>query len=476
MELGAVEKRKCYNCNEIGHISPQCPKPKKQKNWKPAKEGKKQLGATGKTETKTLGIIRKAAQEADPTTTVVPVFSRTPTAAFTKILEPGQHWDQSVSRERQQQISQIFRDLKRKHEQGEDILKHGPLTRYEYVFCYVNNLIQKTSEERERYMLARSEIEAEHDELHAYHQKKMQEQNPERDSGIMVYGKNTADAIRHRSNGYDIPTCIKTAGTQDHHEESWMTYYNVWCQTHWKAKTKNDFFPCPNGKIPTKLEEIQTIRFTYRRYGIGPYAIFEEDLEEYPIECTYEELPVEMCREPWCKVHKDEKLELWHDQKCAEDQATHACNSQIERYNDWRCRNHKEVKQEALELAIHGDDNMNAAKLHLQQHQHWEEELQRIREEGAPSPTSDGDSSNLEELGITSTDEKEWGAAYEEPTAPTPTNEVEEWTKKFRQYLPKGVTQPDTLEGLLSYVPINANWHKQLKERVNQAKNDLNRL
>uniref|UniRef100_A0A8H7NHP3 CCHC-type domain-containing protein n=1 Tax=Bionectria ochroleuca TaxID=29856 RepID=A0A8H7NHP3_BIOOC len=32
MELGAVEKRKYYNCNEVGHISPQCPKPKKQKN------------------------------------------------------------------------------------------------------------------------------------------------------------------------------------------------------------------------------------------------------------------------------------------------------------------------------------------------------------------------------------------------------------------------------------------------------------
>uniref|UniRef100_A0A8H7TTS6 RNA-directed DNA polymerase n=1 Tax=Bionectria ochroleuca TaxID=29856 RepID=A0A8H7TTS6_BIOOC len=175
-----------------------------------------------------------------------------------------------------------------------------------------------------------------------------------------------------------------------------------------------------------------------------------------------------MCREPWCKVYKDEKLELWHDQKCAEDQATHACNGQIERCNDWRCRNYKHTKQEALELAIHGDDDMNAAKLHLQQHQQWEEELRRIREEGAPSPTSDGDSSDSGELGITSTDEKEWGAAYEELTAPTQTNEVEEWTKKFRQYLPKGVTQPNTLEELLSYVPINANWHKQLKERVNQ--------
>uniref|UniRef100_A0A8H7N5P7 CCHC-type domain-containing protein n=1 Tax=Bionectria ochroleuca TaxID=29856 RepID=A0A8H7N5P7_BIOOC len=89
MELGAVEKRKCYNCNEIGYILLQCPKPKRQKNWKPAKEGKKQLGATGKTETKTLGMVRKTAQETNPTTTVVPVFSRTPTAAFTKILEPG---------------------------------------------------------------------------------------------------------------------------------------------------------------------------------------------------------------------------------------------------------------------------------------------------------------------------------------------------------------------------------------------------
>uniref|UniRef100_A0A8H7N3U5 RNA-directed DNA polymerase n=1 Tax=Bionectria ochroleuca TaxID=29856 RepID=A0A8H7N3U5_BIOOC len=150
MELGAMEKRKCYNCNKIGHISPQCPRPKKQKNWKPAKEGKKQLGATGKTETKTLGMVRKTTQETNPTTTVVPVFSRTPTAAFTKILEPGQHWDQSVSRERQQQISQIFRDLKRRYEQGENILELGPLTRYEYMFCYANSLIPKTSEEREQ--------------------------------------------------------------------------------------------------------------------------------------------------------------------------------------------------------------------------------------------------------------------------------------------------------------------------------------
>uniref|UniRef100_A0A8H7NI59 Retrotransposon gag domain-containing protein n=1 Tax=Bionectria ochroleuca TaxID=29856 RepID=A0A8H7NI59_BIOOC len=175
--------------------------PKRQKNWKPAKEGKKQLGATGKTETKTLGMVRKTAQETNPMTTVVPVFSRTPTAAFTKILEPGQYWDQSVSRERQQQISQIFRDLKRRYEQGEDILELGPLTRYEYVFCYANSLIPKTSEERERYVLARDEIEAEHNELHAYYQKKMQEQNPDTDSGLVVYGKNTVDAIRYRGNG-----------------------------------------------------------------------------------------------------------------------------------------------------------------------------------------------------------------------------------------------------------------------------------
>jgi hypothetical protein len=41
--------------------------------------------------------------------------------------------------------------------------------------------------------------------------------------------------------------------------------------------------------------------------------------------------------------------------------------------HDWKCRNHLEAKREALELAINGDDDVNAAKLHLQQHRSWEE-------------------------------------------------------------------------------------------------------
>jgi hypothetical protein len=478
MELGAVEKRKCYNCNEVGHISPQCPKPKKQRNWKPAKEGKKQLGAIGKTETKTLGMVRKVTQEEKPTKAVIPGFSMPPTPAFKKILEPGERWDRKVSRENQRKIAQIFRELKQKYEQGKRILEFGPPTKYEYTFFYNNGIIPHNPMEKERYVFTKAEIEAELNELHAYHQKKMEEQNPERERGLVLFGRNTTEAIRYNDNGYDVPTCMKTTGTHDHPEESWMTCYDIWCQTHWKSKVENDFFPFPNGKIPTKYDAIQTIRFTHRRYGMGPYAIFEEDLEEYPIECTFEKLPAEHCRELLCEVHKEDKIRMWHEEKCREDQATYACNSQIERCNDWKCRNHLEAKQEALELGRYGDDDMNAAKLHLQQHQLWEEQLRKCRLEGQSSPTTSEGSSEMEEQGITSTDEKEWTAGHsEEETAFDPeSNKVSEWMKKCHQYVPKDARYPSTLEELFSHVPRNANWYKYLEERVNQAKNDRNRL
>ncbi|CAH0051590.1 unnamed protein product, partial [Clonostachys solani] len=134
---------------------------------------------------------------------------------------------------------------------------------------------------------------------------------------------------------------------------------------------------------------------------------------------------------------------------------------------------------EALDLARHGDDNVNAAELHLEQFQHWEEELRQRREEGVSSPTDSEDESETDEQGITSTDEKEWAKNHsddEETASVTELCEVNEWMKKFHQYVPKDAWQPSTLEELFSYIPKNANWYHELEQRVNQAKNDRNHL
>lgn len=85
---------------------------------------------------------------------------------------------------------------------------------------------------------------------------------------------------------------------------------------------------------------------------------------------------------------------------------------------DWACMHHLEAKHEALDLTRHGDDDVNAAKLHLEQHQLWEEELRQCREKGISSPTESEDESETEEQGITSTDEKEY--SDNEETAPVP--------------------------------------------------------
>jgi hypothetical protein len=84
----------------------------------------------------------------------------------------------------------------------------------------------------------------------------------------------------------------------------------------------------------------------------------------------------------------------------------------------------------------------------------------------------------MEEQGITSTDEREWTAGHseKETTFDPESNEVSEWIKKCHQYVPKDAEYPSTLEELFSHVPRNANWYKYLEERVNQAKNDRNRL
>ncbi|KAK7215819.1 hypothetical protein V2G26_002305 [Clonostachys chloroleuca] len=382
----------------------------------------------------------------------------------------------SVARKRQEEIQQIFQELKKKLERGEPVLGFGPPTKYEYMFCYANGVIPRNSTEKEQYWQTRMEIEAEHNELHAYHQEKMREQHPDVSEELVIFGNNTISAIRLGNGAYEIPTCMKTTWTHDHPLESWMTCYNNQCRVHWTEKAKNDFFPCPNGRIPDKYTAEQTQRFTYRRQGTKQYAIFEEDLEEYPEECTYGELPAELCTEPRCKVHKKAKIELWHKNKDLEDQATAECNSRIERCRNWKCRNHLEAKTIALELAKYGDDDTTPAKTHLQQHQQWEEEIRQRREQGAPSPTDSEESSDTEEQEITSTDEKEWDKAHSDDGIPTIINELNDWKRKYKQFIPGHADEPRTLADILKWVPKNEEEREQLEQRVNQAKNDTNRL
>uniref|UniRef100_A0A8H7TT06 CCHC-type domain-containing protein n=1 Tax=Bionectria ochroleuca TaxID=29856 RepID=A0A8H7TT06_BIOOC len=232
MELGAVEKRKCYNCNEVGHISPQCPKPKKQKNWKPAREGKKQLGATGKTETKTLGMVRKTTQEGTPSNIKVPEFSKTRTPPLYKILEDFQDWDCSVATKNQQRIRETFQNLKTKYEANQEP-EYGPLTTYETVFRYDNGVTERTPEEKKRYECAKDTIQEEHEEVHAYHQQKIKEQDPAISEALVIYGRRTVDAIRYPNSLNKLPGGWKRASRTKHYEESWLICYDVFYTIHW---------------------------------------------------------------------------------------------------------------------------------------------------------------------------------------------------------------------------------------------------
>lgn len=90
-------------------------------------------------------------------------------------------------------------------------------------------------------------------------------------------------------------------------------------------------------------------------------------MEEYPYECDMEERHVELCQDAECKIHRDSKIELWHEQKELEARAAYECSGRIERCHDWNCMNHLDAKKEALKIARDADDDANHAKKHLEQ-------------------------------------------------------------------------------------------------------------
>ena len=130
----------------------------------------------------------------------------------------------------------------------------------------------------------------------------------------------------------------------------------------------------------------------------------------------------------------------------------------------------------AFDLA-RNEGNGNLAIQTLEQHQAWEDDKRQRREQLMTASSTEDEESD-EEPGITSTDEREWtaGHSHEETLSLEGQNELSQWIKKFERYIPGYADIPKTLEDLLNWVPKYDNEYSVLEKRVNQAKNDLNRL
>lgn len=468
MELGAVEKRKCYNCGTPGHLANQCRKPKKQQDWKPVPDSKKQLGAAEKatipTATKTLGMIRG---ETIQTGTIVQTFQIRPGPVFNQLLPEEEMKQKSIARQNKARYEAEFQNLKERYERYEKILKVGPLTACEYVFCYDNQILRHIEGNKKRYIEAKNHLLAEHEEVRAFYQHQRRHQNPNKDRTLTIYGRTTEEAMKAHTSHYRLPRYVQWAPMINHAKLSWASCYDVQCPMHWQEKVRYNTFPWPDGKIPEIYTKEQAQRFTIRKYQNEGFTVMVENLAEYPPECVIDGAPVEECLEYQCKIHADAKIEQWHEQKEAEEEAAEECGFDIKKCYNWNCPNHLENKQIALDEARSSDDDENVAKSHLKEVEKWEDELRQLEKQNQEKKGKTPEFRSNIKLPDPET-LKEWDEGYDKLIQEKEL--IGEWMEDMQQ---KGISDPQQ-EDFEKWTLQRQ--EKESQERVNQAKNKYNHL
>jgi hypothetical protein len=345
MELGAVEKRQCYNCGEYGHISPNCDKPKRDRKWKPVKEGKNPRNHQGKT----FGMIDKI-PELSPRRMELPVRGRT--------TQQGQEEPKTIAKRNEAESERIFQELQERFDTHNRILPYGPLTREEQIFCVEKGILKYTTENARRYAHAKDALFELYDEVNTYYKNEMKKQNP-RNGKIVIYGRTYQQVLKNKRERCQFPRFFEKEWNGTNHSQiAWMSCFDHDCDLHRKEKVQYDTFPCQNGEVPHVYTREQVRHITVKLGEIEGYTMMKTDKRQYPIECLNNEQSWDKCEDPRCQIHKEDKLFFYHQQKDLQDIALSNCDYDISKCDDWNCQHHLHTKKIAFEEARwHEDDN-----------------------------------------------------------------------------------------------------------------------